>query len=444
MISAQENLAPVYEIEDQPVETDAGVDQAMRDAYRLIDNEDQLDLETRIGVARSLVANHPEVGELWSVLAELRMEAGDDAEALMAFERAVAKDETISSSWHWIGIINKRMGKYNEAIMAFNKAIEYGEPKAVELNEIAIAHTRQQNINKALEVWVEAIEVDPDWGVLFANAIKAATIVGRDDLARSLFIRSLSAERFEERAALIWTDYLVAEGDRDEAIEDYKLAIQQRPDAARLQYYYAATLREMGDDEEALIEFEKAISVANADGDRMTQAAAEKAAFALKHPDKIKVLEKTEKYINKEELDSDKDIRRVRESIEEITEILDEHPNLWEPMLMRGVGYRRLGEWNNAKADFEKVLELAPDQPNAILNIGLIHQDMGEFEKASERAEQAIEIAPNDPFIQMNAIFIFINTQQCDKAVNAINNAGNILSSDLLEVLESALQGACQ
>ncbi|MGF1571807.1 MAG: tetratricopeptide repeat protein [Sumerlaeia bacterium] len=455
-VGQQEALSPVVErVEgsqmNDGVEGKAGdgvlalseADLAVAEALEL-PGDDSLGIGVRLSLAEALITRFPERGELWAVLGELRLEAGDqDAEALLAFERAVAKDSTLWSSWHWIGIIRKRGGDYDGAIEAFKTSIANGAPEFRELNEWAYCLAQKGNLNEAFAIWQLAIEKSPEKGFLYSNALKAATMLRSWEVGAGLFDKALVAGEFDERSVLIWTDGLVSAKKRDEAIAAYQKAILMFPQNAKFRFYYGATLRELKRDDEAETEFRQAITLADGAQDLQTKNTAQKALFALRQPKKLDDLIEVEELLQREDLHKPKYQKKLQEARQQMTDILADYPDFWEPMLMRGVVNRRLAALDLAEQDFKQVLILAPDQPNATLNLGLIEQDRQNFVPAMGYARKALQIAPRDPLVVTNGIFILINGGACDEATVETRRATDVLPKEILDAIYSALQGGC-
>ncbi len=417
---------------------------AIDEAVGILDRED-LDLETRLETVKAIIERHPEEGEIWAVLGELRLTAGDDDEALLAFERALDKNKELYSSWHWVGVLKKRNQRDLEgALDAFRQAIEHGGTKAVELNEIGITQAQLGRMEEAYATWTAAIEADPDWGVLYSNALKAALRLKKSQEAESLFQRGLKAKRFEETMALIWTDNLVRQNDRKAAIKAYEEALDAAPESLRLRYYYGVTLAEAGEKHDAIVQLEKTAMNAKTNGEKVTQSAAEKYLFSLQNPEKMKKLVKAQQTITSVEGDGRSDRKKLAEAIDTMSPIIAEHPNLWEPRLMRGVAHRRLGHSDAARSDFEAVLTEVPDQSNALVNLALLFRDQKEFDRAADYAQKAADLAPNDPNVMINATLVMIDCGDCDEAKALASKAYDVLPEEAWGVLDDALAKKCQ
>ncbi len=77
------------------------------------------------------------------------------------------------------------------------------------------------------------------------------------------------------------------------------------------------------------------------------------------------------------------------------TEIIATQPNDWRPYFSRGAARERLGRWPEAEADFQRALELSPDQPDVLNYLGYSWVDRGEhLQEGLAMIRRAAEIRP--------------------------------------------------
>lgn len=73
----------------------------------------------------------------------------------------------------------------------------------------------------------------------------------------------------------------------------------------------------------------------------------------------------------------------------------EELENNFEPLYYRAVSYEREGQWENAVADFKRVLEIDPEDANTLNYLGYTWVDRGEnLEEAFDMIEKAVELEP--------------------------------------------------
>jgi len=422
-----------------PLDAASAADEAMR----LLEAED-IDVDARIDGIKRILAQFPENADAWAALGELLVRQGSDEQALNALKQATQRDPNLHSPWHWIGIVEKRRGNLDAAIAAFDAAMRAGGPKAIELNEKAVAQARAGRMNEAYASWQGALAADPGWGVLHANALKAAVALKDEEAARRHFEAGIAAERFEETTALMWTDWLLKGKRAKEALAAYRATLDKHADAYRVRYSYAMALKDDGKAKEAIPELRRALASARAADDLSIASAVEKSLFAIEHPDRMKDLVRAEKMIDAESQGNEPDREKLRKAIALMDPVIAENPRLWEPRLMRGVAHRRLGDAEAALADFRAVLAEAPDQPNATLNIALVHRDRGEFAEAATLARKAAETAPKDAMVAANAALVLMDANDCAGAKAVVERAGDALPVANAAEIRARIEQGCR
>ena len=67
-----------------------------------------------------------------------------------------------------------------------------------------------------------------------------------------------------------------------------------------------------------------------------------------------------------------------------------------------GVEVAQKGMWREALFRFQKAVEADPENPSALNNLAVALEQMGEFSEARENYERALELKPDDLYIQQN------------------------------------------
>ncbi|MEZ5972794.1 MAG: tetratricopeptide repeat protein [Hyphomonadaceae bacterium] len=77
------------------------------------------------------------------------------------------------------------------------------------------------------------------------------------------------------------------------------------------------------------------------------------------------------------------------------SELIVAQPNDWRSYFSRGAARERLGRWPEAEADFQRALELSPDQPDVLNYLGYSWVDRGEhLQEGLAMIRRAAEIRP--------------------------------------------------
>ncbi len=106
-------------------------------------------------------------------------------------------------------------------------------------------------------------------------------------------------------------------------------------------------------------------------------------------------------------------------------------PADWRFYYVRGIAYERAKEWPKAEVDFQRALELNPDQPQVLNYLGYSWIDMDmHLDEALEMIETAVEAQPNDGYIIDSLGWAFYKLGRMDEAVETLERAVMLLPSD--------------
>ena len=85
------------------------------------------------------------------------------------------------------------------------------------------------------------------------------------------------------------------------------------------------------------------------------------------------------------------------EAVDDFSEALARAPGHVDALLFRATAYRLLDAPELARDDVDKVLDVAPMQPSALLELGTLHAQAGEMDDARTVWLQVIESSPGSP-----------------------------------------------
>ncbi len=88
-----------------------------------------------------------------------------------------------------------------------------------------------------------------------------------------------------------------------------------------------------------------------------------------------------------------------------------------------GANYYYKGEYDKALSDFNKAIELDPDDYSAYCNRGSVYERKGEYARALSDYNKAVELNPKDPVIYFYRGLIYESKGEFDGAINDLNKA---------------------
>jgi tetratricopeptide (TPR) repeat protein len=113
---------------------------------------------------------------------------------------------------------------------------------------------------------------------------------------------------------------------------------------------------------------------------------------------------------------------KLQEALADYNKAVELAPNVTDPYLNRGTALEGLGRWEMAIADYNRVLELDPKDAMAYNNRGNAQAGLGRWEMAIADYQKSIEMAPNFAFARANYALALYETGQIDKAIREMRN----------------------
>ena len=87
------------------------------------------------------------------------------------------------------------------------------------------------------------------------------------------------------------------------------------------------------------------------------------------------------------------------------------------------IAYAREGRLQEALAQFQEVLRVKPDYPDALNNLGNVLGQTGRPKEAIKQYEQALRLNPNSPEVYNNLGFVLTQTGQLQEAIKQYKEA---------------------
>lgn len=124
---------------------------------------------------------------------------------------------------------------------------------------------------------------------------------------------------------------------------------------------------------------------------------------------------------------------KFKEGLEKLLPLEEEHMDWWNLLFMIALGYKGMGEIEQAKMYLEKLLIIKPNQVDTIVELGLCEAYKNNLDKAIEYFEQAAKIK-EDPEILCNLGMAYLNNGDIDDATYYIERAYELNPQDEITI----------
>ena len=103
----------------------------------------------------------------------------------------------------------------------------------------------------------------------------------------------------------------------------------------------------------------------------------------------------------------------------------------WTLYYVRGIAHERAKQWDKAEQDFQKALELQPEQPLVLNYLAYSWTDQGiRLDEAHEMIERAVDLRPDDGYIIDSLGWAHYRLGNYQLAVNYLEQAAEVLPGD--------------
>ncbi|WP_348538781.1 tetratricopeptide repeat protein [Shimia sp. R10_1] len=103
----------------------------------------------------------------------------------------------------------------------------------------------------------------------------------------------------------------------------------------------------------------------------------------------------------------------------------------WFLLYARGISHERLGQWEQAEADFRKALELNPEQPQVLNYLGysLVEKQI-KLDEALDMIERAVAVRPDSGYIVDSLGWVLFRLGRYEEAVEHMERAVELMPVD--------------
>ncbi|MHC4509367.1 MAG: tetratricopeptide repeat protein [Planctomycetota bacterium] len=185
---------------------------------------------------------------------------GDMDSALLAFERAVTINPTLSESRANLGNIYLKKDQVNKAINEYLAALDINSRDARTHNNLGNAYTQRDSLGYAVAEYLRSIELDPNFvdahknlAIVYSKQKRYGRAIGQ--LNKALDLAPEDAGCYSQLG-----DVYSQTGDYEQAIAQYKNALELKQDMVEAHYGLATCYNKLGLVEDEIWEYRRVLA----------------------------------------------------------------------------------------------------------------------------------------------------------------------------------------
>ena len=186
---------------------------------------------------------------------------GDPDSALLALERAVEINPSLSESRANLGNLYLKKGRLEDALYEYRTALQINPNDAKTYSNLGNAYTKRGWLNEAIAQYIYAIKLDPNFNQAYKNLASAYCQM---KMYGQAIIQLQEALVLEPKDASLYSqlgDVYDQMGNYDEAIFQYKKALQIKRNLSDAHYGLAVCYNKLGKVNEEIRAYKKALAV---------------------------------------------------------------------------------------------------------------------------------------------------------------------------------------
>ena len=276
------------------------------------------------------------LGCLFNNLGNSYSDIGNTEQALVALERAVEINPSLSESRANLGNIYLKKGQIKDAIYEYQAALEINPSDAKTHNNLGNAYTKRGWLNDAISQYHQSLELDPNFVDAYKNLAAAYCKKQMFERARSVLKQAIILEPKNSSLYSQLGDVYSQMGDYEEAIFRYKKALKIKPDLAEANYGLAICYNKLGLVDDEIRAYKKTLAV---------------------EPDMVAALANLgNAYFAKQKYDA---------AIEQYKKAIQIKPNDGMIYYNLGAAYSNKGDYEQAVAEYLRAVEIDPGMADA-------------------------------------------------------------------------------
>ncbi len=190
-------------------------------------------LEESVERFKEKVALFPDSTRAHALLGLAYVEQGRKEAAAQHFATAIRLDSLYAPAYHGFGKLHMLDGRVNEAIRFFERACALDQTFGLAVFDLAQAYFRIGEFQRSIAVYTFALTIDSRHDIINTNLAMAYAMAGNLDRAKQLFNRVIENDGNSIDARDGLAQVLLAEGDKQGALAQWKYILSLDPTHAR-------------------------------------------------------------------------------------------------------------------------------------------------------------------------------------------------------------------
>jgi tetratricopeptide (TPR) repeat protein len=317
------------------------------------------------------------IGCFFNNLGNVYSEIGNIDMALVALERAVAINPTLSESRANLGNIYLQKGRLNDAIQQYQAALAVnpGDPKTY--NNIGNAYMALDHLNDAGSSYRQAIQLDPNFADAYRNLALFYTRLEKYPDAISQLNHALALDSQNHQVYSQLGELYYRMGDYDKGLAQFRKALSLKPDSAEAYYGLGICYGKLG---------------------------------------------------------------QTSDEIQAYTQALLLKPDLLGALVDLGTAYFNEENYGLAAQFYKQAVAIKPDDARILFNLGSAYLKQNNFDQAVKAYLQVIKIDPKVGDAYHGLAYGYYMLEQYDLAWNHVNTAKKLgvkVPEDLFRAIQS-------
>ena len=240
------------------------------------------DYHDAVTMWQDTVAKHPDNARGYNSLGIALSRGGRVAEAIHAYEKALALDPALGEARGNFAKALAKVGRYQEAIVEYQGALEL-DPDGTNLrHSLGVALAAVGRTTEAVRQYRRVLELQPNHTNALFNLGGAATKLGDYGSAVEAFRKVLKTHPRDVKAALGLARALALSGEFDQAVSAYRQVVRLNPGHFGAHYNLGRVLQRQGSIPEAIEAYRAALALKP--NHAPTQAALARLLEPTEHP----------------------------------------------------------------------------------------------------------------------------------------------------------------